>query len=534
MKLRPSEIYFTQASISSNFGRCTRHANTTIGETLDDLAEGRINIGSIPNISVMKENGKWWTADNRRLWIFRHLEKLRKCTEISVYITYSIDSRKRSSTNGGTDVHILKGKNPGGVWHSKVDSIKIQDTSDQKDMNKDIFTVPVVRSHSNNHIECITDCISSDNKKLECNDQHIKPVETIKGSPCATFKPDSTSIILKSESEKTKHYLNMKPLKSVDQGMEINAIPLENLHFPVVQQNSNIPSISYKPECIASNRFNSRNTSDFIHKRPSLHQMLRYAPYNHESKILRLGNFEQALASKPKLDTNTNNMFMNSIYSYFSQIFSKIFQFGNHDDRYVDTSIYQQSKYYYVHPKKNVHSYYSKINGQNYDSGSDLEDEYDYCDECESDTSNDNQSLGESSDDSDEESSDDSDKENSEDSHDDKFYYSDDEYLELSDNDRLRYSQKKNSSNAFLLESHHSTTEFQHSCRESSDIVYDSFHNAVDEFRCYDYLSKELDDEDSCGSVSNAGDYYTAVLDRACIDGCYNSDVDNMIYDYID
>lgn len=104
----------------------------------------------------------------------------------------------------------------------------------------------------------------------------------------------------------------------------------------------------------------------------------------------------------------------------------------------------------------------------------------------------------------------------------------DDEYLELSDNDRLRYSQKKNSSHTFLTESHHSATEFQHSCRESSDIVYDSFHNAVDEFRCYEYLPKEFVDEDSCDSessiVSNVGDYYTAVLDRAYLAGCYNND----------
>lgn len=282
----------------------------------------------------MKENGKWWTADNRRLWIFRHLEKLRKCTEIPVDIINSIDSRKSSSTNGGIDVCIFKGRNPGGVWHSKVDSIKIQVTCEPKDISKEIFTVPVDQSHENNPIGCITDYISSDNKILECNDQHIKHIEPIKGSPCTTIKPDSIS----TETEKTKHYLNRKPLQSDDVEMKMNAIQLENLPFPFVQRNSNIPSISYKTECIVSNCSSSRNTPDIIPKRSSLHQISRHTPYNRESKFLRLGNFEQALASKPKLDTNTVNMFMYPLYLYFS---IKIFQFGNNDDRYVDTSIYQ-------------------------------------------------------------------------------------------------------------------------------------------------------------------------------------------------
>ncbi|CAG2219457.1 unnamed protein product [Mytilus edulis] len=173
MNLRPSEIYFTQSSISSIFGRRTSHRSKEIGDTLDDLAEGRISIRSIPKISVMKENGKWWTADNRRLWIFRYLEKLKKCTEIPVAIIFSIDSRKRSSTNGGTDVSICRGRSPGGFWHRKIESIKIPD----KHNNKDVFTGLGVKHHANNQIGGTF----SDNKILECNDVPIKPVEHNQG-----------------------------------------------------------------------------------------------------------------------------------------------------------------------------------------------------------------------------------------------------------------------------------------------------------------------------------------------------------------
>ncbi|CAG2219460.1 unnamed protein product [Mytilus edulis] len=387
----------------------------------------------------MKENGNWWIADNRRLWIFRHLEKLGKCREIPVDIINSIDSRKRSSTNGGIDVYtfLLKVEILEVFGIAKLSALKTRYYSEPKDMNNEILNVPVVQSHEKNQFEigCITDCISSDNKILKYNDQHT--VEAIRESPCATTNPDSISSIVKSEYEKLKHYLNMKRLESDDMGMEMNAILLENLLFPFGHRNSEIPTLSYKSECKVSNRINSRNTSDVIPKRSFLHQSSRYTPYNRESKF---GYFEHVC-----IQDKTRHEYSQHVHVSYLFLFR--------------------------------------------------------------------------SEDSDEESSDDSDIENSDDSKDDNFYYSDDEYLDLSDNDTLMYSQKKNH-------------------KESSDIVYDSFHNSVDEFRCYDYLSKELDDEDSCDSesstISNGGDHYTAVLDKAYLSGCYNSDVDNMIYDYID
>jgi hypothetical protein len=42
----------------------TRHGNTCIGETLDQLLNGHSNVESIPNISVVQRNGKWFTSDN--------------------------------------------------------------------------------------------------------------------------------------------------------------------------------------------------------------------------------------------------------------------------------------------------------------------------------------------------------------------------------------------------------------------------------------------------------------------------------------
>ncbi|XP_064604002.1 uncharacterized protein LOC135469311 [Liolophura sinensis] len=119
--LRPSEIYFTQRQINNRFKQGTRHAGYYIGQTLDDLCTGRCTVSDIPTINVMWEQGKWWTADNRRLWVFRQYERLGGCTTIPVIRTYWIDPRKKDSPNGGTSVVFSYGRLPGGVWYREAD-----------------------------------------------------------------------------------------------------------------------------------------------------------------------------------------------------------------------------------------------------------------------------------------------------------------------------------------------------------------------------------------------------------------------------
>lgn len=55
MYLRPSDIRFSQDSIGRTFGRCTSHPYKPIGETLDDILKGLINVNCIPGISVYKK-----------------------------------------------------------------------------------------------------------------------------------------------------------------------------------------------------------------------------------------------------------------------------------------------------------------------------------------------------------------------------------------------------------------------------------------------------------------------------------------------
>ncbi|XP_071158506.1 uncharacterized protein [Mytilus edulis] len=141
MDLRPSEIYFSQEEINSRFDKNSRHGGKNIGETLDELMEERCSINSIPKIRVMWMDGKWVTADNRRLWVFRHLEKLEKCTTISVDRTYEIPSRKLKSLNGGKTVRFYPRRFATGKWHQRVSSIDT-DTflSKQSEANDQNFT----------------------------------------------------------------------------------------------------------------------------------------------------------------------------------------------------------------------------------------------------------------------------------------------------------------------------------------------------------------------------------------------------------
>ncbi|KAH3896135.1 uncharacterized protein LOC127864354 [Dreissena polymorpha] len=117
MDLKPSYIFYSQDSINNVFDKRTSHNRTRIGETLDDVCEGRCQLSSIPTITVVKRDGKWVTADNRRLWVFRELERLGKCDTIPVRISAYIPEAKLTTYNGGTSVRV---RGPaGGYWHNK-------------------------------------------------------------------------------------------------------------------------------------------------------------------------------------------------------------------------------------------------------------------------------------------------------------------------------------------------------------------------------------------------------------------------------
>ena len=102
----------------NRFGGYTPHGNTCIGETLDQLLNGNSSVQSIPNISVAQRNGKWFTSDNRRLWVFRKAEEIGFLKTIYVNETYYIRDDKFTTVNGGTSIRVRGGGPGGSRWRT--------------------------------------------------------------------------------------------------------------------------------------------------------------------------------------------------------------------------------------------------------------------------------------------------------------------------------------------------------------------------------------------------------------------------------
>ncbi|XP_060568084.1 uncharacterized protein LOC132726747 [Ruditapes philippinarum] len=112
MYLNPLDIHYCQDSISNTFS-----SGANIGDVLDDVCDGRTPLSSFPKIAVNKKNSKWYTTDNRRLWVFRQLRRLGKCGEIPVVKTGSISSEKMTTNNDGVEIEVRGGIY--GVWFWK-------------------------------------------------------------------------------------------------------------------------------------------------------------------------------------------------------------------------------------------------------------------------------------------------------------------------------------------------------------------------------------------------------------------------------
>ena len=88
--VKPSDIMFSVAVVDNIFHKNSHHCYRPIGETLDLLCEDKIKISDIPTIVVVKRGTELITVNNRRLWIFRQMERLGKCITIPVLVTEEI------------------------------------------------------------------------------------------------------------------------------------------------------------------------------------------------------------------------------------------------------------------------------------------------------------------------------------------------------------------------------------------------------------------------------------------------------------
>jgi hypothetical protein len=82
--LQPSVIYFTHSNINFKFTGCGK----LLEETLNEIIVGKTSVEDIPKIKVFYtyEDGiiKYFSENNRRLWVFKQLEKLKLLDTIVV------------------------------------------------------------------------------------------------------------------------------------------------------------------------------------------------------------------------------------------------------------------------------------------------------------------------------------------------------------------------------------------------------------------------------------------------------------------
>jgi hypothetical protein len=86
INLNPSVIYFTHSRIRQQFTGCGK----MIMDSLQECLENPSQILKIPKIKVIydQEGNRFITMNNRRLFLFKRLQKEGKLDEISVYLEY--------------------------------------------------------------------------------------------------------------------------------------------------------------------------------------------------------------------------------------------------------------------------------------------------------------------------------------------------------------------------------------------------------------------------------------------------------------
>lgn len=104
--LRPSEIRFIQDTIHNIF-QDGRSVNTTA----EDLCNGRISVKDFPVIKVVKLRNKYFSFDNRRLYVFRVAEYRGAVSRISVNVVdvSQFDKNRYTTENEGRTVTVRNG-----------------------------------------------------------------------------------------------------------------------------------------------------------------------------------------------------------------------------------------------------------------------------------------------------------------------------------------------------------------------------------------------------------------------------------------
>ncbi|XP_066924915.1 uncharacterized protein [Clytia hemisphaerica] len=132
--LKPKDVKFTSTEIPSRFDN-----GTSLRELLEDLKSGKILSKDIPAAEVIWDcdRWEWYTLSNRRLWVFRELEKCGKITFIGMSRVESVDKAIEKTPELYSDAQLYDPD-----WDITIDSTK--PPMKNKVMAIDVSSLPMV------------------------------------------------------------------------------------------------------------------------------------------------------------------------------------------------------------------------------------------------------------------------------------------------------------------------------------------------------------------------------------------------------
>ncbi|XP_002132092.4 uncharacterized protein LOC100184451 [Ciona intestinalis] len=102
--MKPSMIQFSQDSVAKSFQN-----GTDLHETCQLISTGSVSADEIPPIRVIIKDNKAISVDNRRLYVFRVLEKAGCLHSIKVQVINQYDENRFTSTNDGCHARLRSG-----------------------------------------------------------------------------------------------------------------------------------------------------------------------------------------------------------------------------------------------------------------------------------------------------------------------------------------------------------------------------------------------------------------------------------------
>ena len=90
IEIDPSVIYFTHARIRPFFTGCGRR----VEDTLMDLRNGSLTVDALPKITVICNEGNYYSLNNRRLYVLKELRSTGSLMVIKARLKVALDREK--------------------------------------------------------------------------------------------------------------------------------------------------------------------------------------------------------------------------------------------------------------------------------------------------------------------------------------------------------------------------------------------------------------------------------------------------------